>query len=130
MVVPVHPFQGRHLNSFAALPRLAVNQLGLVQPVDGFGQGVVVAIALATNRGLDAGLGQSLGVADRDVLAATIAVVDQTPVRCGWRAYSACSRASSTKSVFMLVLTRQPTIRRANTSITKATYSQPCQVET
>jgi len=30
----------------------------------------------------------------------------------------------------MLVLTRQPTIRRANTSITKATYSQPFQVDT
>jgi hypothetical protein len=28
------------------------------------------------------------------------------------------------------LLTRQPTMRRANTSMTKATYSQPCQVET
>ena len=27
-------------------------------------------------------------------------------------------------------LTRQPTMRRANTSKTKATYNQPCQVET
>lgn len=27
-------------------------------------------------------------------------------------------------------LTRQPTIRRAKTSITKATYNQPCQVDT
>ena len=30
----------------------------------------------------------------------------------------------------MELLTRQPTIRRANTSITKATYNQPCQVDT
>ena len=30
----------------------------------------------------------------------------------------------------MEVLTRQPTMRLAYTSITKATYSQPCQVET
>lgn len=30
----------------------------------------------------------------------------------------------------MLVLTRQPTMQRENTSITKATYSQPCQVDT
>ncbi len=30
----------------------------------------------------------------------------------------------------MLVLTRQPTVHRENMSITKATYSQPCQVET
>jgi hypothetical protein len=28
------------------------------------------------------------------------------------------------------LLTRQPTMRRANTSITKATYSQPCHVDT
>gem|GEM_PF-7132577 len=35
-----------------------------------------------------------------------------------------------TKSVRIELLTRQPTIRRANTSMTKATYSQPCQVET
>ena len=50
--------------------------------------------------------------------------------RSGWRAYNACSSASSTKSVCIELLTRQPTMRRAKTSITKATYSQPCQVET
>jgi hypothetical protein len=32
--------------------------------------------------------------------------------------------------VRIVLLTRQPTMRRAKTSITKATYSQPCQVET
>ena len=41
-----------------------------------------------------------------------------------------CSKASSTKSVCIELLTRQPTIRRANTSITNATYIQPCQVDT
>ena len=44
-----------------------MDQLGLVEPVDGLGQGVVVAVALAADRGLDACLGQSLAVADRDV---------------------------------------------------------------
>ena len=34
------------------------------------------------------------------------------------------------KSVRMELLTRQPTMRLANTSMTKATYSQPCQLET
>jgi hypothetical protein len=48
----------------------------------------------------------------------------------GCRAYSACSRASRTKSVRIELLTRQPTIRRAKTSITKATYCHPCHVET
>jgi hypothetical protein len=52
------------------------------------------------------------------------------PLRSGCRAYKACSSASSTKSVRIELLTRQPTIRRANTSMTKATYSQPCQVDT
>jgi hypothetical protein len=39
----------------------------------------------------------------------------------GCRAYSACSSASRTKSVVIDELTRQPTIRRANTSITNVT---------
>src|SRR5579875_2961014 len=46
------------------------------------------------------------------------------------RAYSACSSASSTKSVRADVDTFQPTIRRAYTSITNATYTKPCHVET
>jgi len=45
-----------------------VDQLGLEQAVDGFGEGVVVAVADAADRRLDAGLEQALGVADRDVL--------------------------------------------------------------
>ncbi len=77
MVVPVHPVQGRHFNRFSTLPGLTVNQLSLVQPVDGFSQGDVVAIALAADRGLDAGLRQSLGVADRDVLPTTVTMVNQ-----------------------------------------------------
>jgi len=40
----------------------------------------------------------------------------------------ACSSASSTKSVCMDVdeLTRQPAMRRAKTSTTKATQTKPC----
>ena len=57
-----------------------MNQFGLVQTVDGFGQGVVVAVALAANGGLNAGLGQSLGLADGNVLRAAIRVVDQTGI--------------------------------------------------
>jgi len=34
------------------------------------------------------------------------------------------------KTVCMELRTRQPTIRRAKTSMTKATHCQPCQVET
>jgi hypothetical protein len=107
-----------------------MDQLGLVQPVDRLGQRVVVAVALAAHRRLDAGLGQPLGVADADVLRPAIRMADQAAVSLGLPGVQACSSASSTKSVCIELLTRQPTMRRANTSITKATYSQPCQVET
>lgn len=51
MVVPVHPVQGRHFNRFSTLPGLTANQLSFVQPIDGFSQGVVVAIALLPTEG-------------------------------------------------------------------------------
>lgn len=63
-------------------------------------------------------------------MRALIRVADERAVLLGSLAYKACSRASSTKSVRMELLTRQPTMLRAKTSITKTTYSQPCQVET
>ena len=45
-----------------------VDHLGLVEAVDRFGESVVVAIADAADRGLDAGLRQALGVSNADVL--------------------------------------------------------------
>lgn len=51
-------------------------------------------------------------------------------MRSGWRAYGACSRASTTNSVRMELLVRQPTMRRANRSMTKATYCQRNRVVT
>ena len=84
MVEPGHPFQRRQFHRFLGLPRCpAVDQLGLVQPVDRLGQRVVVAVALAAHRRLDAGLGQTLAVADRDVLRAAVAVMDQGVVALG-----------------------------------------------
>ena len=41
-----------------------MDKLSLVQVIDGFGQGVIVAIDLAANGRFDASLGQALGVAD------------------------------------------------------------------
>jgi hypothetical protein len=39
MIEPSHPFQGRQFHRLLGLPRpAAVNDLGLVQPVDGLGQ--------------------------------------------------------------------------------------------
>ena len=84
VVEPRHPFQRGQFDSLARLPRPApVDDLGLVQPVDGLGQGVVVTVTGGADRGLDASLCQALAVADRDVLAAAVAMVGQTAVAPG-----------------------------------------------
>ncbi|MNQ92920.1 hypothetical protein D3C85_1083610 [compost metagenome] len=54
-----------------------MDHLGLVQAIDGFGQGIVIGVAHAAHRGLDPSLSQALRIADRDVLHATVAVMDQ-----------------------------------------------------
>jgi hypothetical protein len=62
-----------------------VNQLGLVQTVDGLGQRVVIAVAPAAHRGLYARLVQAFGVADADVLTAPVGMVRQDMGR--WLAF-------------------------------------------
>ena len=52
--------------------------------------------------------------------AVATALSSPLPVK-GWRWWRACSRASSTKSVCATRDTRQPTMRRAKASMTKAT---------
>ena len=65
-------------------PRSApMDDLGLVEAVDRFGESVVVGVADAADRRLDAGLGQALGVFDRDVLAAPVAVMDEAAAMDG-----------------------------------------------
>jgi len=69
IVEPVHPFERGVLDSVHAPPGAApVDDLGLVETVDRFGQGIVVAIADAAHGGFKAGLGEALGIFDRDVL--------------------------------------------------------------
>lgn len=53
-----------------------MDDLGLVKTVDGLCEGVVVAVADAADRRLDAGLGEPLGVFDGDMLAAAVAVLN------------------------------------------------------
>ena len=65
VVEPRYPFERGELDCFLGFPwSPAVNQFGLVQAVDGLGQGVVAAVALAAHRRLDASFRQSLGVPD------------------------------------------------------------------
>jgi len=82
MVEPVQSFQGGVLDVVDALPgtvpqgTVAADQLGLVETDDRLGQGVV-GVAARAHRELHAGLGEALRVADREVLAAAIGVVDE-----------------------------------------------------
>lgn len=68
MVEPVDPVQGDKLDGVDAAPGLAVDHLGLEQSVDGLGQRVVVGIPDAADGGLDASVGQAVGVANAHVL--------------------------------------------------------------
>ena len=45
-----------------------MDHLGLVEAVDRFGESVVVGVAHATNRRLDASFGKTLAVSNADVL--------------------------------------------------------------
>jgi hypothetical protein len=52
-----------------------MDDLSLVETVDRRGESIVITVADAAHRRLDARLYQSLGVLDRDVLAALVAVM-------------------------------------------------------
>ena len=79
MVEPVDPFEGGELDRFeVTLGAALTNHLGLVQADDRLGQRIVVGIADAAHRRLNPGLSQTLGVANRQVLGATVAVMHQS----------------------------------------------------
>src|SRR5258708_37922340 len=54
-----------------------MDHFGLVEAVDGLGQRIVVAVADAAHGRLDTGFGQALGVFDREVLAASITMMNK-----------------------------------------------------
>src|SRR4029077_14557309 len=53
------------------------HHLGLEQAVDGFGEGIVVAVTDTADRRLNPGLGQALRIANGDVLGASFRMMDQ-----------------------------------------------------
>src|SRR3954462_3659136 len=78
MVEPVHPFQGGKLDRFDTAPGTTpADHLGFVEAVDGFGEGVIVAVPDAPNQSLDPRRGKPLGILDREILHPTIAVMDE-----------------------------------------------------
>jgi len=54
-----------------------VDDLRLEEPVDRLGKSVVIAVAHAADRGLDACISEAFGVFDRQILASAVAVVNQ-----------------------------------------------------
>ena len=75
---PIDPFEGGELDRFEVTPGAALtDHLGLVQADDGVSQGIVVEIPDAAHRRFDPGLSQTLAIANRQVLAATVAVMNQ-----------------------------------------------------
>src|SRR5262245_51078562 len=80
VVEPIDPFESGVLDIVEFSPRAtAVNDLGLVQPDDRLGEGVVVRVADAADRRLDAGLLQALSVTNREILAAPVAPDESRP---------------------------------------------------
>src|SRR3546814_13997877 len=78
VIEPRNPFQRGQFDGCLGFPGATpMNQFSLVQAVDGFCQGIVVAVTATTHRGLNTGLRESLCVADGDVLGAYVAMVYQ-----------------------------------------------------
>ena len=78
MIEPMDPLQRRELHRLDVSPRATpTDDFGLVQPDDRFSQRIVVGIPDAAHRRLEAGLFQSLGIANRKILRASVAVMNQ-----------------------------------------------------
>src|SRR5690606_16816335 len=81
VVEPVDPLEGGKLDCLEPLPGpLAPDDFGLEQADDRLGQSVGGAVADGAARGLDAGVGEALGVAKRQRWHAAVAVVSQRRV--------------------------------------------------
>ena len=89
------PARRRRRSATVALAGSA-DQLGLVEPVDGLGERVVVAVADVPIDGRGAELGEAFAVADTGELAAGIGVADASPSRRVPRDQRAISKASRT----------------------------------
>ena len=118
VVEPVDPFGGGEFDLLDGPPGLAwFDQLGLVQAVDRFGQGVVIGAADRADRGLDPGVGEPLGEPDRSVLRTSICMVDNIfqvkrfLLAGGSRSLVRSRRGPSRSAI--VDATRQPRIRRA-----------------
>ena len=73
VVEPPDPLEGGEFAVFEAPPRPAgIDEFGLVESDDRLGQSVVVGVTAATDRRLDPGHHQTLGVPNRQILNAAV----------------------------------------------------------
>ena len=78
IVEPVDPFQGFPLDRICSFPwPQPVNDFRLEQADDRLRQRVVLAVTYTANRGFDPGFSLAFDIADRHILAAPVAVMDQ-----------------------------------------------------
>ena len=77
-VPPVDPLHRGQFDGLDGLPQVfGMDEFGLVEPVDGFGQGVVVGVAHGAHGGCYPCGDECLRVCQADILGAFVAVVDQ-----------------------------------------------------
>src|ERR1700750_863119 len=98
-----------------------MDYLGLVKAVDGLGERVVAAVSNTPDRWFDASFSQSFGIFDRDILDAPVAVMDKAAAMARGAIVESLLQGVEHGASMRVRLTRQPTIRRANVSMTNAT---------
>ena len=76
VIEPGHPFQRCQLDGLACFPGAAMNQFSLVQAVDRFSEGIIVAVAPTADRRFDARFGEPLAIANADVLRTSDALLN------------------------------------------------------
>ena len=78
MVEPVNPLERGDFHRLTGFPGSSgVNQFRFVEAVDGFCQGVIVTIPLASHRRFYPSFRQAIGISNRKILRSTVRVVDQ-----------------------------------------------------
>lgn len=78
VVEPIDPAEGGHFQILHVAPRaLAMDQLDSVKTVDRLGERIVIQVPNAADRWFDASFGQTLGIANGQVLPAAVRMMDQ-----------------------------------------------------
>jgi hypothetical protein len=131
VVEPIDPPEGGEFDGLEMTPgAFQLNHFRLEEPDDRFSERVVVGVAAAADRWRDAGFCESLRVPHRQVLRAAVAVMHQVGDAGGAPIVNRLLERIEDEVGPRDDETRQPTMRRANTSIMKATYAKPRHVAT